>query len=174
MDNKIQKTNKPFVSEDNKDVIDSWYKRASEVTPETFGDLINELLHGYELDYGAKIHAAAACTIAMFNACDDIFSLSGFQGSASVMQILYKLNYPCNKTGIRIVDYDEMLYPQYEDKFRSISRNTWKLLRKRADELLAEHYCSFINNQSRVHPSVLHHWTDISSGIVPFGYYISD
>ncbi len=167
MDNKLQKPNKPFISEDNKEIIDSWYKRASEVTPETFGDFINELLHGYDLDYGASIHAAAACTIAMFIACDDIFSLSGFQSSASIMQVLYKLNYPCNKTGIRVIDYDEMLYPQYKDKFRSIPRNIWELLRKRASELIDE-------DKSIANPSVLHHWKGVSSGIVPFGYYISD
>lgn len=108
---KIEKVKKPFVSEDNKDIIDSWYKRAREVTPETFGDLINELLHDYNLDYSAKVHAAAACTIAMFNACYDIFGFSGFQSSASIMQVLYKLNYPGNKTGIRVIDYYEMLYP---------------------------------------------------------------
>jgi hypothetical protein len=167
MNNEIQKANKPFVSEDNKDIIDSWYKRAREVTPETFGDFINELLHGYDLDYGAKIHAAAACSIAMFNACSDIFSFSDFQGSASAIQILYKLNYPCNKTGIRVIDYDDMLYPQYEDRFRSIRRDTWEYLRKRADELIAE-------RQSTADPSVLHHWMNISFGGVPFGYYISD
>ena len=168
MNNEIQKANKPFVSEDNKDIIDSWYKRAREVTPETFGDLINELLHGYELDYGTKVHAAAACTIAMFNACDDIFGFSGFQASASIMQVLYKLNYPCNKTGIRVIDYDEMLYPQYKDKFRGISRKTWESLRKRADELINE------NDKSAVDLSVLHHWLGVSSGLIPFGYYISD
>lgn len=167
INNKIEKANKPFISEDDKDIIDSWYKRASEVTPETFGDFINELLHGYDLDYGAKIHAAAACTIAMFNACDDIFGFSGFQSSASIMQVLYKMNYRCNKTGIRVIDYDEMLYPQYKDKFRSIPQNTWEALRKRADELIAE-------SEWIADPSVLHHWMSISSGIVPFGYYISD
>ena len=168
MENKIEKANKPFVSEDNKDIIDSWYKRAREVTPETFGDLINELLHDYNLDYGAKIHAAAACTIAMFNACDDIFGFSCFQASASIMQVLYKLNYPCNKTGIRVIDYDDMLYPQYKDNFRSIPRNTWELLRKRADELINE------NDRSAVNPSVWNHWMGVSSGLIPFGYYISD
>jgi hypothetical protein len=168
INNKIEKANKPFVSEENRDIIDSWYKRASEVTPETFGELINELLHDYDLDYGAKIHAAAACTIAMFNACDDIFGFSGFQSSASIMQVLYKLNYPCNKTGIRVLNYDDMLYPQYEDKFRSISRDTWKLLRKRAGELVDE------NDKWTTDPSVFHHWSAISLGIVPFGYYISD
>lgn len=167
MDNKIQKTKKPFVSEDDKDIIDNWYKRAREVTPKTFGDFINELLHGYDLDYGAKIHAAAACTIAMFIACDDIFSFSSFQYGAAVMQILYKLNYPCNETGIRVIDYDNMLYPQHENKFRSIRQNTWELLRKRADELIAE-------RQLTADPSVLNHWKSISLGIVPFGYYISD
>ena len=167
MENKIQKIKKPFVSEDDKDIIDSWYKRANEIKPETFGDFVNELLHGYDLDYGAKIHAASACTIAMFYACDDIFGFSSYQYSTSVMQVLYKLNYRINKTGIRVLDYDDMLYPQYEDKFRSIRQKTWKLIRKRADELIAK-------NKSMAGPSVLNHWTSISLGVVPFGYYISD
>ena len=167
MDNKIEKAYKPFVSEDDKDIIESWYKRASEVTLETFGYLINELLHDYNLDYGSKIHAAAACTIAMFNVCGDVFGFSYFQSSKSIMQVFYKMNYSFNKTGIRALNYDDMLYPQHQDKFRSIRRDTMNLLKQRADELIAE-------NKSTAAPLVLHHWKTISSGIVPFGYYISD
>ena len=60
---------------------------------------------------------------------------------------------------------EEMLYPQYEDTFTTISTETWEWLQKEANAKLAE--------GGDVHPSVKAHWESIVGGIVPFGYRIT-
>lgn len=38
-----------------------------------------------------------------------------------------------NKTGMRLVDYDNMLYPQYEDDFqKTITPSTWEAIQREA------------------------------------------
>jgi hypothetical protein len=71
-----------------------------------------------------------------------------------------------NKCGLRLVDFDDMLFPQYDYKFeKTIKKYTWELLQKQAKENL--------NGDMRyVSPSVIEHWQSIANGIVPFGYSV--
>lgn len=70
-----------------------------------------------------------------------------------------------NKTGLKLIDYDDMLYPQYKHKFEKvISKETWEALQLEATKRLLEenHACN----------EVKEHWKNIIKGIVPFGYKI--
>jgi hypothetical protein len=70
------------------------------------------------------------------------------------------------KAPAAIVRYEDMLFPQYEETFTSIDKDTWKHLRKkvranlRSGELAAE--------------SVVEHWRSIADGNVPFGLSVRD
>lgn len=76
-------------------------------------------------------------------------------------------NFSNNKCGLKIIDYDDMLYPQYYDKFKkTISRETFEELQKEAEENL--------KNTEYAHPNVVAHWQSIVDGKVPFGYKIKD
>ena len=68
---------------------------------------------------------------------------------------------------MRLIDYDQMLYPQYDYKFinREIDAYTWKKLQEKASNLLAE-------KDTFVHPDVRKHWQSICDGGVPFGYTV--
>ena len=61
------------------------------------------------------------------------FSVAVFtDGKKSVEELLapYDENiFQNNKTGLKILDYDNLLYPQYENSFISISSKIWKSLK---------------------------------------------
>lgn len=61
---------------------------------------------------------------------------------------------------------ENMLYPQYEYEFTTISKYEFKSLQKRAAELLAE-------ARERASPDVVSHWISIVNGVVPFGYTLN-
>ena len=74
--------------------------------------------------------------------------------------------YSNNKCGMRILDYDEMLYPQYEYKFdKTISEETFAELQKEAARRIEDGACY-------ASPAVLQHWISITEGKVPFGYTV--
>lgn len=76
-------------------------------------------------------------------------------------------SYSGNKCGLKIIDYDNMLYPQYEHKYRkTIPLHVWSELQKRAKENLEA-------DKKHAHPDVVKHWESIAAGHIPFGYTLS-
>ena len=72
-----------------------------------------------------------------------------------------------SKCGFRILNYDDMLFPQYKDEFdKTISKDTWELLQKEARENLKDlRFASY---------EVAEHWKSIVRGNVPFGYKVKE
>jgi hypothetical protein len=67
-----------------------------------------------------------------------------------------------------MINYDDMLYPQYEHKFeKTISSDIWKLLQEEAQRKLEE-------DSEYANLDVINHWKSIVDGVVPFGYKIEE
>lgn len=145
-----------------------WYKEAKEQTTDTLNDFINHIMNDYEHDYGTVCHAFAACALATIHACNrtEQGGITMFQASMVMWKIVRQLLYPNNKCGLRMIDYDNMLYPQYDYKFdKTIDSHTFNTLQNEAKKLLEE---------GSAHPLVIAHWQSIVDGVVPFGYKIKD
>ena len=67
-----------------------------------------------------------------------------------------------------MIDYDNLLYPQYEDKFldKTISKKLWETLQQEAQKALDEH--------DLVCFEVYAHWQNIVDGLVPFGLSVKE
>lgn len=146
-----------------------WLEQAETQTLETLPEFINHLMNDYEHDYGTIIKATAAAMIATFNACNhsEQGGFTGFQVDF-IPWLMINEFWGTSKVGRKIINFDDMLFPQYADKFeKTIPPKTWKNLQDRAKELMkepAEHF----------HPSVRDHIWKIAAGQIPFGYKIKD
>ena len=147
-----------------------WFEQAREQTLETLPDFINHVMNDYIHDYGTVCHAISACAIAAAWAADNTENggITGFQASFVMWNFVKQWSYSSNKCGLKIIDYDDMLHPQYEHKFtqKTISSDIWESLQERAKELLEE------NKNGIAHPDVREHWKSIVNGVVPFGYVV--
>lgn len=147
-----------------------WFQKAKEQTPDTIMAYINHVMNDYSHDYGTICHAIAACAVAAAwaanNADGACGGITGFQSSFVMWDFIRHWMYENNKCGMRLVDYDCMLYPQYRDKFdKTISKDVWEQLQKAASENLKTYNAA---------SSVMEHWKSIVNGKVPFGYSITD
>lgn len=147
-----------------------WYERAKSMRPEDFPEFFREMTEDYIHDYGTVCHAMAAVGLAAmfaFNnsegACGGI---TGFQAGCVMWEVIRYMNYENNKCGLRLLDMDDLLYPQYEHKFTAISKDTWDAVKKEARKRLLE--------RGAAHPDVVAHWESIVEGNVPFGLRIED
>ena len=145
-------------------------KKTKSMKPDDFPEFFRELTEDYEHDYGTVCHAMAAVGLAAmfaFNnsegACGGI---TGFQAGCVMWQVIIHMNYESNKCGLRLLDMDDLLYPQYEHKFTAISKDTWDAVKKEAQKRLLE--------RGAAHPDVVAHWQSIVNGKVPFGLRIED
>lgn len=73
------------------------------------------------------------------------------------------------KSGNRLINFDEMLYPQNVQYFnaRKLGLETWNKLQSMALENLSD-------GSSPASPAVIRHWESIVAGRVPFGWTVDD
>lgn len=118
--------------------------------------------------YGEAPRAMAQASLAVAWYLADKFGITGFQAGCVMWDFIRDWMYSYNKCGLRIVDYDDMLYPQYDHEFdKTISSEVWHCLQKEAGKNLKE-------RDGYVHPAVIDHWKSIKKGVVPFGYRVTD
>lgn len=118
-------------------------------------------------DYGVAPRSIAQAALATAWYLSNEFGITGFQAGFVMFDFIRDWNFSNNKCGLKIIDYDDMLYPQYYDEFeKTISRETFEELQKEAKENL--------KNTEYAHPNVVAHWQSIVEGKVPFGYKIKD
>jgi len=144
----------------------AWFAEAGKMTEKELPNFFARIIHGYNHDYGTACHAVAACALAAaWAACGDSdIGLSGFQAGFVMWDFIRNWTKTGNKCGLRLVDYDDMLYPQYKEKFdKVIDREIWESIQTEAREKL---------NSDDGSEYVREHWKKIANGEVPFGYRV--
>lgn len=144
-----------------------WYKQSRKNMNESeMKDFNNQLFNEYDHDYGTLCHAVASSTLAHLNNLLYKEGMTGMQASFvtwEIINIMFNI-----KVGAKLTKFDDMLFPQYEDKFKdnTISSYTFNLLQEKAKESLAdsEHMALRVKN----------HMQSIVDGVVPFGYAIKE
>lgn len=128
---------------------------------------LKDIEENYNFGYGVAPRAVAQGALAAaWHLCSKM-GLTGFQAGVVMWDFVRDWNFRCNECGLKIVDYDEMLFPQYDHKFaKTISSHTWRALQKKAKEKL--------ENRPHAHPNVIAHWESIVRGEVPFGYSVTN
>ena len=137
----------------------------------TFEDLtafLKDVEENYNCGYGSAPRAMAQASLAVAWYLADKFGITGFQAGFVMWDFILDWNYKSNKCGMRLVDYDDMLYPQYGDEFgKVIQDDVWNSLQEQAKKNLEE-----CENGRNAHPDVIAHWKSIVDGVVPFGYTV--
>ena len=152
----------------NEERYEKWYEEAKEQTLETLPMFMKKILDEPQ-DYESIVEAIAACAVGAAWAADHHPNggITGFQASWVMWRFIMYWMRKEDSCGLRLVDYDDMLFPQYDYKFcnKTIDRDTWKALQKKAAEYLAE---------DRGAERVKAHWQSIVNGVVPFEYTVKE
>lgn len=151
-----------------------WFEQARKQKLETLPEFMNHILNDYCHDYGTICHAISACALAAAWAANhsDQGGITGFQSGAVMWDFVRQWTYTNNKTSLRIINYDKMLYPQNKGDFegRTINQSTWKALQNEAKRLLDE----IDSGEESAADPVIAHWKSIVNGVVPFGFKIKN
>lgn len=143
-----------------------WFEKARKIeTIEDLTSFVSHILNDYYHDYGTACHAVAACALAGAWLASREEGITGFQAGFVMWDFIKQWNKTGNECGLRLVDYDDMLFPQCEYEFqKTIDVSVWEKIKKQAKENLEKN--------PDAHPEVIEHWTKITQGIVPFGYQV--
>ena len=148
----------------------AWYMDSCNQTLESLPGFLLHLSEDYEHDYGTIVHAITAAALAAATVMDHSpgGGITGFQASCVMWEFIAKwMGY--DNQPLRLIKYEEMLYPQSEEHFdRTLSPDTAKWLQTEAQKRLAEDW--------EVSPNlaVIEHWQRLATGSLPFGYTVKD
>lgn len=148
-----------------------WYKAAEKQTLKTLPQFMNHVLNDYWHDYGTICKAIAACGAAAMWAANKSEQgyISGFQASCINWEVLKAFGSFKTHTGARIINFDDMIFPQNENKFaKNISKETWDSVQEYTRKILSE------EDKFEFHPEVKGHMESIVTGNIPFGYKIKE
>lgn len=162
---------KVVTEENNRADIEEWFAAAPKQTFETLPAFIKHVMDDYYHDYGTVCHAISACAVATAWACDNMEGayggITGFQAGFVMWGFVRHWSKTSNKCGLKLVDYDDFLYPQYEYKHdKTISADVWERIQEQAKQNLVER--NYADNR------VIEHWESIVDGKVPFGYRVEE
>lgn len=142
-----------------------WLKEANEQTLETLPKFINHLMNDYDHDYGTCVKAVTAAMLGTFWAFDKQEGFTGFQVRFIPWMMMNEF-WGKSEIGRKVINFDDMVFPQYEDRFRNtISKEVFKRLQESASKFIEE---------GCLHPDVKKHMESIVAGEVPFGYKLID
>ncbi len=154
-----------------------WMEKARKVTLETLMDFYKELQDFEKLkpedadmgwSYGCVVNAMAAFGVAAMHAFDkgQVGGITGYQASWVMWGVIQGwMQY--GDQPLKLLKYEEMLYPQYEYNFNTISTDNWTWLQEQAKLNLQD-------KQGLACQDVIDHWQSIVEGNVPFGLKVSD
>jgi len=128
-------------SDEFKELRKEWIATAKKAKIDQLPDVINSMLDGHEHDYGTICHVTAIAALAGANAVNNSEQggITGYQAGAVMWEFIREFLYTSNKTGLKITNYDNFLFPQYGYKFdRTIAADNWKELQKAAAENMIE------------------------------------
>lgn len=151
-------------------VHETWYTEANAIKSiKELSLFIKKLTTKYQHSYGTICHAMTAAAIAAISTINNSEQggITGFQASCVLGEFMSRFYFTHNKCGLRILDYDKMLYPQYEEYFqKTISKHTFQVMQ--------EECRNNIKDNQDAHERVIRHWESIAAGIVPFGFVVLD
>ena len=143
-----------------------WFAQAKKIrTTEELSAFVGHMLDDYNHDYGTMCHAIGACALAAAWMGSSVEGITGFQAGFVMWDFIRNWTKTHNKCGLRLVDYDDFLYPQYADKFdKTINEDNWRCIQEEA-KINLEDRCGACDE-------VVRHWQSIVDGKVPFGYKV--
>lgn len=144
-----------------------WYDEAKNQTVETLPAFVKKLTENYHHDYGTMCHAVAAAGLGAMWAVNKspAGGITGFQAGAILWEVIENWG-SLGKGPKRIVNYQDLLDPQMEREFRTISKETAEWIKSEAKKDLTEH--------SEMAPAVRAHMERVAEGWIPFGLQVDD
>ena len=151
------------ITEESKE-HEEWYEEAKKMTLSQLPVFIDHLVNDYNHDYGTICHAMTSGAIATMRAIDNSpqGGITGFQASCIMWQFIQK--WMSFESPLRLINFEDLLYPQYENKFKTMSKETWEWVQNKAKQNLIDH--------TNAVEAVKLHWQSIADRNIPFGYEV--
>lgn len=161
---------KKIITEQSKD-HEVWYLEAREQDANSLSDFVDKLMNGYEHDYATACHAVSAISLATVTALgkqQKEGEMTVNQKHAISFKFIHSWLYPNNKCGLRLINFDEILFKENRKRFTGIPKKNWELIKSAAKDQIDKANKGDIPNVKKGSKDYKF-WESILQGKVPFG-----
>ena len=156
--------------------VNDWYERAKKITTlDEFDQFFNDIFMSgkYTFTYDSICDAIAALSIAAFHLGNHSPNggITGFMASHVMWMIISHEFISNNKTGLRLINYDKLMYPQYVD---STCLDSTLLSKNIHESLITECKNKLAEEDPYASDRVVDHWKKIAEGWLPDGYRVEE
>ena len=170
----MSKTKKNITEEDG--LHKDWYAMARDpeqiTNPDELVKFMDYVMNEFNHDYGTICHALSAIALAAARVADRHYEqggITGFQAGFVMWGFIKEWMFSHNKLGLSLIDYDNLLYPQYDHSFTiTLDPKLVEQMQKEAQRLIDT------TNPNQVNENVLAHWKKLAEGEVPFGLQVKE
>lgn len=149
-----------------------WFVDAKTQTLATLPEFLRHLSQDYAHDYGTICHALSAAAVAAATAMDksETGGITGFQAGCVMWGFVAHWLGEVDKP-MRLMKYENLLYPQYATDFaKTVTPDTARWVKEQAKAKLAE----VRDGDDFISPTVVAHWRALANGILPFGFTVEE
>ena len=148
----------------NKSVLPwtDWYAKARNINnPDELAEFARYLFCKQEHTYDSAVHAVSALAIAGAWFGSRIEGITSFQASYVKFDFIREFNHIGTRVGLKVVDYDDLIYPQHTDDFIGvkIKERIWRSLQQACKRELSNHDSGCW--------AVREWWKDVCNGVIP-------
>ena len=120
-------------------------------------DLLNTIrtLVNRDADYGTSVYSTSIAATATFNYLAHCKKITVFQASCADLDILRRIR--GYDTGFMVIDYDKLLYPQYEDRIHGY----WQYVKENLTALAQVARRLLSENHGATSSLIVDHWKKI-------------
>lgn len=139
-------------------------------TMEEFKALFDEAINDAD-DYGSIV----LCCALMMNAAFSLVNsspnggITGFQAGCLMWEMVMKYGSFEKGEPLRIVNYNDLMYPQRVRRFNTIPKDAWEQVVNNAKRVVKE-----LEENNQGHPEVVAHMKEVAQGKVPFGLIVAE
>lgn len=157
-------------SEEYKAIKSEWFAKAKQITSaDELQKFADHLFEDYEHDYGTSLMAVSALVTAAAWYGTNVMGLTALQATFIKWNFMANFEFQNNKCGLKLMDFDNMLYPWFDYKFDNvIPEERFKKLQEQAKLKMDS------TDKDSVNEEVWNHWESIVNGQVPFGWRLEE
>lgn len=135
---------------------------------EELAEFLKDIKDNYNAGYGGAPRSIAQACLATGWFLSSEFGITGFQAGCVMWDFICGWSYTNNEVGLQIIDYDNLLYPQYDYKFENFT------ISNRQKDKLIEVAQSRLDTETMAAPAVINRWKELAAGVMPPYVTVSD
>jgi len=123
---KMTDTEDIFGKEMSREEINVWIEKGQNTKIGNFQEFLNDMIENIPVSYGNVVYSTAIASSTIAHILSSHYGITGFQAGCVQWEWIRQWGIFSSEVGLRMLNYQDMCYPQHESSFTTISKDTFE------------------------------------------------